>query len=182
MCLTTHGHAMADFVESCAQSAGLDYRKVDSCAKGPEGDHLQREAAADTGALKPPHQYVPWVVVNGVALGSDCGNVKVRMMILWGVLFVLWSVGLLMSGTRADGKSAVKGGSCHRCLVVKPAFSRLCGGMVERIGYGVDCSSMKVKAMILVLCFLEGQRHLRMYLDKALSMSYLDNLQEQVFG
>jgi interferon, gamma-inducible protein 30 len=88
MCLTTHGHAMADFVESCAQSAGLDYREVDNCAKGPEGDRLQREAATDTGALKPPHQYVPWVVVNGVALGSDCGNVKVRLMILWGVLFV----------------------------------------------------------------------------------------------
>jgi interferon gamma-inducible protein 30 len=41
-----------------------------ACAEGPLGSALTRMAAQRTAALAPPHAYVPWFVVNGVALRS----------------------------------------------------------------------------------------------------------------
>lgn len=44
-------------------------------AIGELGKSLQRLAAERTQSLKPPHQYVPWVVVNGIPLLEDVDNV-----------------------------------------------------------------------------------------------------------
>lgn len=33
-------------------------------------DELQKQAADETANLSPPHSYVPWITVNGVALGG----------------------------------------------------------------------------------------------------------------
>lgn len=43
---------------------------------GALGDTLQRLAKERTASLQPPHQYVPWVVVNGIPLGDDYENVQ----------------------------------------------------------------------------------------------------------
>lgn len=37
---------------------------------GDLGDRLQQLAANETAGLKPAHTYVPWVTVNGIALGG----------------------------------------------------------------------------------------------------------------
>jgi interferon gamma-inducible protein 30 len=37
-------------------------------APGAKGAELQRAAMQKTGGLRPAHQYVPWVVVNGIPL------------------------------------------------------------------------------------------------------------------
>lgn len=33
-------------------------------------DELQKKAAEETASLRPAHTYVPWVTVNGIALGG----------------------------------------------------------------------------------------------------------------
>ncbi|KAJ8011320.1 hypothetical protein DPEC_G00056920 [Dallia pectoralis] len=36
------------------------------CVKGEKGNALMHQNAMKTGSLKPAHQYVPWIVINGV--------------------------------------------------------------------------------------------------------------------
>lgn len=43
---------------------------------GRLGDDLQRRAWEQTESLKPPHLFVPWVVVNGIPLAYDYENVQ----------------------------------------------------------------------------------------------------------
>jgi len=44
----------------------LNYQDVDKCAKGAEGNALMHQIAVKTEGLSPAHQYVPWIVVNGI--------------------------------------------------------------------------------------------------------------------
>jgi len=43
----------------------LDYRIIRKCSQGSEGNALMHEMGVATEKLSPPHNYVPWVVVNG---------------------------------------------------------------------------------------------------------------------
>ena len=52
--------------EKCVTDAKMDWKKIDTCAKGKEGNSLMHRSALITGALNPPHKYVPWIVINGV--------------------------------------------------------------------------------------------------------------------
>ncbi|XP_034742813.1 gamma-interferon-inducible lysosomal thiol reductase [Etheostoma cragini] len=53
--------------ESCVNlySPTLTWESVMKCVKGDVGNQLMHQNALKTEALKPPHQYVPWVTING---------------------------------------------------------------------------------------------------------------------
>lgn len=60
--------------DECASRAGLSASSLKQCAEGSRGETLERRAAEETGALVPMHQFVPWMTVNGAALGADYDN------------------------------------------------------------------------------------------------------------
>lgn len=64
-----------DVAHKCAVHAGMVTQKLLDCQKGDLGNSLQRLAAQRTASLKPQHQYVPWVVVNGIPLLEDDENI-----------------------------------------------------------------------------------------------------------
>jgi interferon gamma-inducible protein 30 len=69
-CLATNMRDIAAERDACARKAGLDAAALQSCAEGKAGAALERRAYEETLALQPKHTFVPWVVVNGVALGG----------------------------------------------------------------------------------------------------------------
>ena len=50
----------------CAKQHGIDYDAVLKCVNGPQGNKLEHEMAVLTDKLKPPHDYTPWMTLNGV--------------------------------------------------------------------------------------------------------------------
>ena len=48
-------------VGQCAEEAGFDLGELQECQAGALGDQLEAQAEAETAALVPPHEYVPWV-------------------------------------------------------------------------------------------------------------------------
>ncbi|XP_063953474.1 gamma-interferon-inducible lysosomal thiol reductase-like [Lytechinus pictus] len=52
----------------CASMFNLssEWPSIEECSTGPMGNYLEHNMAVKTNALNPPHQYVPWVVLNGV--------------------------------------------------------------------------------------------------------------------
>lgn len=50
----------------CAATAQFDdWDSIKSCYTGSLGNKLQHKVAVATESLNPPHQYTPWVVING---------------------------------------------------------------------------------------------------------------------
>jgi len=55
----------AEIAEKCAKSLRIDYAPMEGCGSDPQGNELERKMALKANALKPQHQYVPWVTING---------------------------------------------------------------------------------------------------------------------
>ncbi|CAL5222006.1 g4296 [Coccomyxa viridis] len=72
LCLEKTAFSTGDdeVLEICSSHANLSEKNLRHCMEGKLGEQLEAEAAQAT----PPHQYVPWILVNGVPLGADCGN------------------------------------------------------------------------------------------------------------
>ncbi|KAJ7531198.1 hypothetical protein O6H91_14G036000 [Diphasiastrum complanatum] len=69
-------HTAAQQWTSCVKSSNLELSRIAECYEGPLGDKLERRFADETFSLKPPHQYVPWVLVNGTPLYDDYESVE----------------------------------------------------------------------------------------------------------
>uniref|UniRef100_A0A7C9DQ33 Ribonuclease T(2) n=1 Tax=Opuntia streptacantha TaxID=393608 RepID=A0A7C9DQ33_OPUST len=60
--------------ETCFEELGLDLKPVTDCYTSGYGKELELKYAAETDSLEPPHEYVPWVVVDGQPLYEDYEN------------------------------------------------------------------------------------------------------------
>lgn len=78
LCMEKSGKA-ADITtaSNCASSGGLDWNVIKTCAGSnpavgspDDGNPLMHKTALDTNGLQPPHQWTPWVVVNGQPLNE----------------------------------------------------------------------------------------------------------------
>lgn len=49
----------------CTSLHNIDYSHIQTCFRSSQGNALMHAMALQTTALNPPHQYVPWVTLNG---------------------------------------------------------------------------------------------------------------------
>ncbi|RZC53369.1 hypothetical protein C5167_012222 [Papaver somniferum] len=57
--------------KSCYSKLGYEEEPINECYNSGLGQQLELGYAKATGALNPPHKYVPWVTVNDVPLYDD---------------------------------------------------------------------------------------------------------------
>jgi len=60
------GPSIKVLAQQCAKTLGINYDQIDACYNSQQGNDWQHQNAVTTGALNPPHQYVPWISLNGV--------------------------------------------------------------------------------------------------------------------
>jgi interferon gamma-inducible protein 30 len=60
--------------ETCFDKLGLDATPIYECYTSGNGTELELQYAGETNTLQPPHEYVPWVVVDGQPLYDDYEN------------------------------------------------------------------------------------------------------------
>ena len=51
----------------CAKELKINYGPIKNCTVSDMGNQLEHQMALKTNSLSPPHQYVPWVTLNGVS-------------------------------------------------------------------------------------------------------------------
>lgn len=65
ICCVEGRHSAPGSGPACAEELEVDYDAIDSCSNSPEGIKLHYLLGKQTDNLKPPHQYVPWILFNG---------------------------------------------------------------------------------------------------------------------
>eukprot|EP00795_Rhopilema_esculentum_P004765 gene4765-21069_t len=78
-CMEYYGPTTSN-LQYCATTSHMDYATINSCVQGSLGNQLQHQMALKTDALNPPHQYVPWITVNGVHTDQIQNAVQTNML------------------------------------------------------------------------------------------------------
>ena len=73
VCFEGVGHSVASAGPECAKQVGIGpWKNINECAAaGGDGDALVAAAAKTTADLNPVHQFTPWFILNGKALGAN---------------------------------------------------------------------------------------------------------------
>lgn len=69
-CMEAAGDSMLQSVGKCANQAGISKDTIETCYNGDAGTQCIKNAAKQTNSLNPPHQYTPWITVNGRHLSN----------------------------------------------------------------------------------------------------------------
>jgi len=77
-CMELSGNAgVASVASNCATKGGLDWATIQTCAgsnpaegTSTDGNPIMHQMAVFTNNLQPPHQWTPWVIVDGTPLTS----------------------------------------------------------------------------------------------------------------
>jgi len=62
--------------DACYKNTSLNMKLVGDCYESGYGKKLELQYAAETNSLQPPHQYVPWVLLNGQPLYENYEDVE----------------------------------------------------------------------------------------------------------
>lgn len=89
-CLQGHTNSTAEIVEfvncvvsqyypqnagpTCAPKTSVSWTTINTCMNAWEGEELELKAATATENLNPPHQWVPWTVLDGAYCDSCTSN------------------------------------------------------------------------------------------------------------
>ncbi|XP_065837804.1 uncharacterized protein [Oscarella lobularis] len=66
VCLEAHGKEQSyEVAQTCAQKQSMEWTRIDECATGELGYNLGMMYYRETAALDPPHEYTPWLTLNG---------------------------------------------------------------------------------------------------------------------
>eukprot|EP00960_Hanusia_phi_P044740 756795-Hanusia_phi.AAC.2 len=76
VCMEESDSLPAEEAKRCAQENKLDYDKIMTCARGDEGKRLAMDAARATENLDPPHEYAPWVTLDGQPLRDSAYDLQ----------------------------------------------------------------------------------------------------------
>lgn len=82
-CASAHYPDVDAALDKCARRSGVDAAAARECAAGARGAALEAAAMRETDALVPAHAYVPWVVVDDLALGSTAAAAGVVACAAW---------------------------------------------------------------------------------------------------
>lgn len=70
-CIEASNQEPANVAQGCATKAGwTDWSEINACTTSSLGNGLMHAIAQATENLKPPHQWTPWVVMNGTPLSQ----------------------------------------------------------------------------------------------------------------
>ena len=76
VCMEEENGVPKDDFKKCAFTHNLDFDTVMTCANGPKGKALALAAARNTEALNPPHEYAPWLTLNGAPMRDDAYDLQ----------------------------------------------------------------------------------------------------------
>ena len=76
VCMEGENGVPKDDFKKCAFTHNLDFDTVMTCANGPKGKALALAAARNTEALNPPHEYAPWLTLNGAPMRDDAYDLQ----------------------------------------------------------------------------------------------------------
>eukprot|EP00827_Trimyema_finlayi_P000581 TRINITY_DN111_c0_g1_i1.p1 TRINITY_DN111_c0_g1~~TRINITY_DN111_c0_g1_i1.p1 ORF type:complete len:241 (+),score=97.34 TRINITY_DN111_c0_g1_i1:3-725(+) len=65
---------------ACESILKIDLTSVKECMKSDKGNELEHQVADKTDALQPPHNYVPWITVNGNHYVDDENKIIENML------------------------------------------------------------------------------------------------------
>ena len=76
VCMEEESGVPADDFKKCAEMHNIDQATIMTCANGPQGKALALAAAQDTESLNPPHEYAPWVTLNGQPMRDEAYDLQ----------------------------------------------------------------------------------------------------------